>query len=93
MTDYGEPWDRSNDEFNEPVISDRNVIPKAECYDEKEADRIISCVNACAGIEDPERVVPLLVELAAAAEPYTGVSKAIDTVLHEIAALQPKREW
>ena len=62
MIEYGEPWEISKDVFDEPIIADRLLIPKAECYDNKEAARIIACVNACCGIADPEKVVPLMLE-------------------------------
>lgn len=87
--DYGEPWTTAGAHF---AVNCRKESVSKLFFESRDRDRIISCVNACAGIEDPEALIPLLVELAAAAEPYTGVSKAIDTVLHEIAALQPKRE-
>lgn len=52
-TDYGEPW-----EMDGTDIVDRHgdvVSETLYCHDDE--GRIIACVNACAGICDPEKVV------------------------------------
>jgi len=92
--DYGEPWHFDFDGLEEPAVySSKEMV--AECYVESEAQRIISCVNACRGIPDPEKVVPLLLEAVKAVEAYDVMSgghhwwSAMDDA---IAALKHGRE-
>lgn len=98
MPDYGEPVKVENDPFDKPVVKDRSGREIAECYDDKEAARIVSCYNACRGIPDPEKVVPLLVEAVisyvafrCSRSPYCSyqLTQSMDAA---IAALQPKGE-
>lgn len=56
MTDYFEPW--YFDVVNGIHDRDRGSLSDEDMI------RAVSCVNACCGIEDPERVVPLLVAAA-----------------------------
>ena len=69
MSKYGEPWFYSigdDDEGNEsaefytknntPIFSTADML--LFCGDDTNAaERIIACINACAGIEDPEREI------------------------------------
>ena len=71
-----EPWNRnvspawtypiyasaSGDESKRDWIHIAAVLPKNPNA-EADLDRIVACVNACAGIEDPGKVIPQLAEL------------------------------
>lgn len=60
MTDYGEPW-HVDFEDGRCVISHDGFEAEFE-DDHEKARRAVACVNACRGIKDPEKVVPLMVE-------------------------------
>jgi tagatose-1,6-bisphosphate aldolase len=44
-----EPWD-----YSRKFIFDNEACIVADCADRQDAARIVACVNACEGIEDPE---------------------------------------
>ena len=60
--DFGEPWTTSVSEFDAGIdIRDKNdeLLSVGECYDgfgfdKMGAERVVACVNACAGIETEE---------------------------------------
>lgn len=61
--DYGEPWTTEKGIDGRYIHSDREgYIAEFEDPDGK-AQRAAACVNACAGIATPERVVPVLVKI------------------------------
>lgn len=59
--EFGEPWVKhhvANLRPREPLaIAIRNRLAPADGFSGVEIDRIIACVNALAGIEDPEAFV------------------------------------
>lgn len=103
--DYGEPWQpyddhglaQIDDRFDRTVVSDGFNASELR-------DRAIACVNACAGIPNPEEVVPLLVEaiksLNASRRCYSAeIDKAFAALGFKsvyddfnVMAIEPKRE-
>lgn len=67
MTDYGEPWDERYEPINGRVEivmrSDGHVVGYLGNMLFSRRQRVLKCVNACRGITDPEKVVPLMVEV------------------------------
>lgn len=50
--DYGEPWKVSRGHIFD--CGDATVVHYEGVPCEEEADRIVACVNACAGLDNPE---------------------------------------
>jgi hypothetical protein len=52
MRHTAEPWAAFGKQVIETVSADRKII--VQCKTEEDAERIVDCVNAMQGIEDPE---------------------------------------
>jgi predicted nucleic acid-binding Zn-ribbon protein len=55
------PW--SNDGNNIQFWTDRGLMFIAECEEQVDAARIVQCVNACEGMDDPEKEIKIMLEL------------------------------
>ena len=87
MPDYGEPW------FTDGIVYNR-IGDYAEFCDDGMAIRAVSCVNACAGIEDPESRIGKLIEselnldqLVAAVIEIDPSSKYLDLAVKHVQKL------
>jgi len=91
--DYGEPWDDEN-HYGHITTRDADIVIYGNRVEGLAKQRIISCVNACRGIPDPEKVVPLLVEAVLHLHAHTAHHHAdnCSVIQAAIAVLQPKRE-
>jgi hypothetical protein len=66
--DYGEPWNINLDFDAAPITRTDGTEVLGNCeINEPEIVRIVSCVNACAGIQDPAAAIQ------AARESLTGI--------------------
>lgn len=95
MSDFGEPIRFAAEDDGSLVDRDGNEI--WEEGDEPEfvtraRFRAKECINACRGIADPERVVPLLVEIVLAAERNTEDMRIWDMLGKAFGLLKPKTE-
>lgn len=86
-----EPWD---DFAFEIYDAEKNIIAdcgysddvwgKTQC--KANAARIVACVNACAGIEDPEATIPALNDLADKAIELTADVNIKEMVINQLKA-------
>lgn len=66
MPDYGEPIELVDDaRCHDLYIGDRDgkCVAIVQHFSDERVKRAIACYNACAGIRDPEKVVPLMKHL------------------------------
>ncbi len=75
--DYGEPW-KNNTEF----IRDRMDFKVAAFRDAESADRIVACVNACAGMADPAATIAAMRE--AIREAHEAIEEARIAIFYEV---------
>lgn len=54
-TDHGEPWRKHGTDASKIVIEEYGVISNITVG--RHRDKILRCVNACAGINDPGRAI------------------------------------
>lgn len=93
--DYGEPWEMDGTDIADNA--GKMVCESFLC--DRDQIRAIACVNACAGIANPEEVVPLMVAAVKRIKEWddSGRGSGHAVVAHmavdaAIAALSPKRE-
>lgn len=70
--DYGEPWTTCGPICKLDIANADNEWV-GDTRDPDIAARAVACVNACAGIRDPEKVIPLMVEFAQVARIYRNM--------------------
>lgn len=94
-----EPWKVSDDENGECIVfADKNNVQGAkgsefiDCNTSANARRIVACVNACAGVEDPS-IYPMAKMLRFADEQRAAcfaLEKQRDELLVKVAAWEQK---
>ena len=107
MPDYGEPWEPEDGVSDIVNRHGNHACDWCSFSDDTLRDRAISCVNACAGIDDPESRIGKLFEhemnleqLAAAVIELDPSSKYLELSVKRVqklarelvAALAPKGE-
>lgn len=87
-----EPWVTVAHASGRPTLIQSNGKHLAECWSldrnincQANAERIVACVNACAGMEDPAKEIAELIRIKKAIEPYDAneLTMGYDILLRE----------